>query len=179
MKTLVGKYRGYAIVTTPPPCGGMFLLEALNILKYFHLRETNQRFLRLSTVTFFLHRPTNPCLVAGTASINFNYQYFSPNAGVHQVSELETRTAAEFIFNHQNIGAVFSFSPNDNLTTPWKTEPRRPGTTAESSAPGTPSGRGGGGGGGMPFGRTPDEAANTAVTSVLESDQPYYEYVSK
>lgn len=28
-------------------------------------------------------------------------------------------------------------------------------------------------------GRTLDEAANTAVTSVLEDDQPYYEYISK
>ncbi|MGA3244662.1 MAG: gamma-glutamyltransferase [Bacteroidota bacterium] len=36
---LVGKYRGYTIVTTPPPCGGMFLLEALNILKHFDLQE--------------------------------------------------------------------------------------------------------------------------------------------
>lgn len=36
---LVGEYRGYTIVTTPPPCGGMFLLEALNILKRFDLRE--------------------------------------------------------------------------------------------------------------------------------------------
>lgn len=111
----------------------------------------------------------------------FNYQYFSMNAGVHQVSELETRAVAEFIFNHQNIGAVFSFSPNDNLTTPWKTEPRRPSATADAApSAGTPTrGGSGGGGGGMPFGRTLDEAANTAVTSVLEDDQPYYEYMSK
>jgi gamma-glutamyltranspeptidase/glutathione hydrolase len=36
---LVGEYRGYTIVTTPPPCGGMLLLEALNILKHFDLQE--------------------------------------------------------------------------------------------------------------------------------------------
>jgi gamma-glutamyltranspeptidase / glutathione hydrolase len=36
---LVGEYRGHTIVTTPPPCGGMFLLEALNILKHFDLKE--------------------------------------------------------------------------------------------------------------------------------------------
>jgi hypothetical protein len=103
----------------------------------------------------------------------FNYQFFSQNAGVHQVSELETRAVAEFIFNHQNISTVFSFSPNDNLTTPWKSEPRRAGTTAEVPS----SGRGGGGG--MPFGRTFDDTPNTVVTSVLEDDQPYYEYMSK
>ena len=38
-EALVGEYRGYTIVTTPPPCGGMFLLEALNILKHFDLQE--------------------------------------------------------------------------------------------------------------------------------------------
>jgi len=104
----------------------------------------------------------------------FNYQYFSPNAGVHQVSELETRAVAEFIFNHENIGLVFSFSSNDNLTTPWKAEPRRPGAATDVSA-----GAGTRGGGGMPSGRSMDEAANTAVTSVLDDDQPYYEYISK
>ena len=36
---LVGEYRGYTILTTPPPCGGMFLIEALNILKHFDLQE--------------------------------------------------------------------------------------------------------------------------------------------
>jgi gamma-glutamyltranspeptidase/glutathione hydrolase len=36
---LIGEYRGYTIMTTPPPCGGMFLLEALNILKQFDLQE--------------------------------------------------------------------------------------------------------------------------------------------
>ena len=104
----------------------------------------------------------------------FNYQYFSANAGVHQISEPETRAVADFIFNHQNIGLVFTFSPNDNLTTPWKAEPRRPGATAEVSA-----GTGMRGGGVLPTGRSMDEAANTAVTSVLDDDQPYYEYISK
>jgi gamma-glutamyltranspeptidase/glutathione hydrolase len=36
---LIGKYRGYDIITSPPPCGGMHLIEALNILKYFNLSE--------------------------------------------------------------------------------------------------------------------------------------------
>jgi gamma-glutamyltranspeptidase/glutathione hydrolase len=36
---LVGSYRGYDIITTPPPCGGMLLIEALNILKQFDLQE--------------------------------------------------------------------------------------------------------------------------------------------
>lgn len=112
----------------------------------------------------------------------FNYQFFSANTGVHQVSEIETQAIAEFIFAHPTIGTVFSFSPNDNLTTPWKAEPRRPSPAGDAAATSGFSGRGtgGGGGGGTPFMRPPsDEAANTAVTSVLEEDQPYYEYLSK
>jgi gamma-glutamyltranspeptidase/glutathione hydrolase len=36
---VTGDYRGYTIVTTPPPCGGMLLVEALNIFKQFDLKE--------------------------------------------------------------------------------------------------------------------------------------------
>lgn len=99
----------------------------------------------------------------------YNYQYFSSNSGVYQVSEKESRALAEFVFAHPNIAAVFSFSANDNLTTPWKTEPRRPSTTETPAvAPG-----------GMPFGRGMDDGSRGPVTSVLEEDQPYYEYMSK
>jgi gamma-glutamyltranspeptidase/glutathione hydrolase len=38
-EALIGNYRGYDIITTPPPCGGMLLIEALNILKHFDLKE--------------------------------------------------------------------------------------------------------------------------------------------
>ena len=38
-EALTGSYRGYNIITTPPPCGGMLLVEALNILKHFDLKE--------------------------------------------------------------------------------------------------------------------------------------------
>ena len=34
---VIGTYRGYDVITTPPPCGGMLLIEALNILKHFDL----------------------------------------------------------------------------------------------------------------------------------------------
>jgi hypothetical protein len=116
----------------------------------------------------------------------YNYQFFSANAGVHQVSENETRAIAEFIFSKQNIGVVFSFSSNDNLTTPWRSEPRRPAATDMQSATppdsrGSGGSRGGGGSGGSGFMRSfmMDEAARGPVTSVVEEDQPYYEYISK
>jgi gamma-glutamyltranspeptidase/glutathione hydrolase len=40
---LMGEYRGYQIITTPPPCGGMLLLETFNILKYFNLPMLKER----------------------------------------------------------------------------------------------------------------------------------------
>ena len=52
---LVGTYRGYEIITSPPPCGGMHLIEALNMLKYFDLAECrihDQYSLHLLSETF-------------------------------------------------------------------------------------------------------------------------------
>lgn len=53
----------------------------------------------------------------------FGYEYFSRNSGRHQNSEVESRALADFLFDHQNIAAVFTFSSVDNLTAPWKNEP--------------------------------------------------------
>jgi gamma-glutamyltranspeptidase/glutathione hydrolase len=36
---LRGMYRGWEVVTTPPPCGGMHMLEVFNMLRFFDLRE--------------------------------------------------------------------------------------------------------------------------------------------
>ena len=50
-------YRGMEIITSPPPCGGMHLIEALNILTYFDLRASrnaNQYHLHLLAETFNL-----------------------------------------------------------------------------------------------------------------------------
>jgi len=40
---LVGTYRGYSVVTTPPPSGGMHLLEALGMLSFFDLEECRRQ----------------------------------------------------------------------------------------------------------------------------------------
>jgi gamma-glutamyltranspeptidase/glutathione hydrolase len=56
-EALTGEYRGYTIITTPPPCGGMFLLEALNILKHFDMnvcRADDDYTLHLLAETFKL-----------------------------------------------------------------------------------------------------------------------------
>lgn len=54
---LRGSYGGMEIITSPPPCGGMHLLEALNILKHFDLqvaRANNNYHLHLLAETFKL-----------------------------------------------------------------------------------------------------------------------------
>lgn len=56
-KPVRGLYRGMEIITSPPPCGGMHLLEALNILKHFDLktaRANNNYHLHLLAETFKL-----------------------------------------------------------------------------------------------------------------------------
>jgi len=61
---------------------------------------------------------------AGGVDVNrnftFDYPYFEPGAGPHQVSEPESRALADFAFDHPEIAAVFCFSPQDNLFHPWK-----------------------------------------------------------
>lgn len=57
-------------------------------------------------------------------NFTFNYAFFGKGAGVHQVSEVETRAIADFAFDHPNIGVVFCFSPEDNLFHPWKSNPQ-------------------------------------------------------
>jgi hypothetical protein len=56
-------------------------------------------------------------------NFTYNYQFFSRNSGIHQVSEEATRALANFVFDHPNIGTIFTFSSNDNVMTPWKNEP--------------------------------------------------------
>jgi hypothetical protein len=53
-------------------------------------------------------------------NFSFRYKFFSPGAGPHQVSEIETRGIADFAFDNPQIAAVFSFTPQDNLLVPWK-----------------------------------------------------------
>jgi len=53
--------------------------------------------------------------------VNFNrnfpydYKYFAEDAGIHQVSEAETRALADFVVEHPNIGIVMTYGSADNL----------------------------------------------------------------
>lgn len=53
-------------------------------------------------------------------NFSFRYAFFTPGAGPHQVSEIESRAVADFAFEHPGIAVVFSFSLQDNLLETWK-----------------------------------------------------------
>ncbi len=52
---------------------------------------------------------------------NFTFQYpaFTPGAGEHSVSEVETRAIADYLFDRWNVHTVVIFGPSDNLVNPW------------------------------------------------------------
>lgn len=66
----------------------------------------------------------------GDGGVNFNrnftydYEEFGKNAGLNPVSEPETKAVADFLYDHFNIYAVFSFGPQDNLGQPMKSNDR-------------------------------------------------------
>ncbi|HYV28499.1 MAG TPA: M14 family metallopeptidase, partial [Candidatus Eisenbacteria bacterium] len=72
----------------------------------------------------------------GPGGVNFNrnfpynYKFFAAPAGLHPVSEIETRALADFVVAHPNIGIVFTFGAADNLVQTPKGEPggKRPPT---------------------------------------------------
>lgn len=58
----------------------------------------------------------------GPGGVNFNrnfpygYKFFAEDAGVHQVSEVETQALADFVVEHPNIAMVVTYGSEDNLT---------------------------------------------------------------
>lgn len=58
----------------------------------------------------------------GGVDLNRNFQhdypYWQSDAGLHMVSELESRALMDFVLAHGNIGAVLTFGLTDNLVTP-------------------------------------------------------------
>lgn len=61
---------------------------------------------------------------AGGVDVNRNfsyeYQWFEPGSGIHQVSAAESRAVADFVVGHPNVAAVYVLGPQDNLIKPWE-----------------------------------------------------------
>jgi hypothetical protein len=57
----------------------------------------------------------------GPGGVNFNrnfpygYKFFAEDAGVHPVSEAETRALADFVIEHPNIAMIVTYGSADNL----------------------------------------------------------------
>jgi hypothetical protein len=58
-------------------------------------------------------------------NFSFDYPAFKDGAGEHAVSEPENRALADFLFDHWNIYAVFTFGPENNLNEPVKHDPKK------------------------------------------------------
>jgi hypothetical protein len=94
----------------------------------------------------------------GTDGVNLNrnfpheYLYFQPHVGPHMVSEVESRTLADFVHDRHNIAAVLTFSFHDNL----RTAP-----PAQRSVPQGVTGN-----------------PPNVPTNILPADRPFFEYIS-
>ena len=69
-------------------------------------------------------------------NLTFNYEEFGVNAGLHPVSEPETKAVLDFLFDRFNVYAVFAFGPQDNLGQPMKASERlTPGQASQQAMP--------------------------------------------
>jgi len=100
--------------------------------------------------------------VSFNRNFTYNYEEFGQGAGLHPVSEPETKTVADFLFDRFNIYAVFTFGPQDNLGQPMKASERQ----TESGRQNQETGQG--------FTRM----QRTRVTSILKSDETINRLVS-
>ncbi|MBA4321236.1 MAG: peptidase [Odoribacter sp.] len=107
-------------------------------------------------------------------NFSFNYEEFGMNAGLHAISEAETKAVADFLFDHFNIYATFAFGPQDNLGQPMKASERTGAAPATSQAQfqeGMDRGQGGGRGQRM-------EQGDRRITAITRTDEVINKLVS-
>jgi hypothetical protein len=64
----------------------------------------------------------------------FEYEEFGRLAGINANSENETKAVADFLYDHFNIFAVFSYGPQDNLGKPFKAKESKEGSGGSESS---------------------------------------------
>jgi hypothetical protein len=106
-------------------------------------------------------------------NFSFNYEEFGVNAGLHAMSEVETKAVADFLFDHFNIYATFAFGPQDNLGQPMKASERQAVITSTGQGQGQGTGRGQGAGRGQG-----QEQGDRRITSILKTDETINKLVS-
>ena len=65
-------------------------------------------------------------------NLTFNYEEFGVNAGLHPVSEPETKAVLDFLFDHFNIYATIAFGPQYNMGGSSESS-ERPGSVTRAS----------------------------------------------
>ncbi len=106
-------------------------------------------------------------------NLTFNYEEFGANAGLHPVSEPETKAVLDFLFDRFNIYAVFAFSPQDNLGQPMKASDRPASAqqqTGQMTLQGPPQGQ--------MMGQMRQMMGERRFTSILKSDEVINKLVS-
>lgn len=53
-------------------------------------------------------------------SLTYAFDYFTPGAGEHPVSELENRALLDILYTKWNIYAIMTFGPGNNLSSAWR-----------------------------------------------------------
>jgi hypothetical protein len=118
-------------------------------------------------------------------NFSYNYEEFGTNAGLHPMSEIETKAVTDFLFDHFNIYATFAFGPQDNLGQPMKASERQ--GAAQSSAMVQSEGTGqdigmrmfSGGGRGTGSGRSQgQQQGDRRITSIMRTDEIINKLVS-
>jgi hypothetical protein len=106
-------------------------------------------------------------------NFSFNYEEFGVNAGLHAMSEVETKAVADFLFDHFNIYATFAFGPQDNLGQPMKVSERQGADqpAGQLQTPGRGQGQGTGRGQRM-------EQGDRKITSIMKTDEVINKLVS-
>jgi hypothetical protein len=123
-------------------------------------------------------------------NLTYNYEEFGANAGLHPVSEPESKAVLDFLFDHYNIYATFAFGPQDNLN-PQQRPSGPGGIPGSAQAQDQPSvqfqgrsqpimGQGPAGGGQMPSGGGQRRmmGMNRKITTVQKSDEVIVKLVS-
>ncbi len=57
-------------------------------------------------------------------NFTYNYEEYGVNAGLHAMSEPESKAVADFLYDHFNIYMTLAFGPQDNLGQPMKASER-------------------------------------------------------
>jgi len=99
-------------------------------------------------------------------NFTFNYEEFGTNAGLHPVSEPESKAVADFLYDRFNIYAVICFGPQDNLGQPPSRGNERPSPGTQANQP--PQAE-------QPQGR---QAGERRITSVMRTDEAVIRMVS-